>query len=90
MFRNLFREPKPGTYEELVETFDELDLNPAECSAVIFDSRDEDAPYTGWTVEVTGTNSDGEDKTFDSAGWEDQNDLRNDLKAVGLFNVTLD
>lgn len=90
MFRNVFREPKPANHEELIETFDELGLNPRECSAVIYDSRDEDEPYTGWTVEVSGTNEKGEDKTFDSAGWEDQDDLRNDLKAVGLFNVTLD
>jgi hypothetical protein len=91
MFRNLFGEPKPGTHEELVEVLDELDLNPADCSVVICDySGENEDPYDGWCAEISGENSEGAHKIFDTVAWKDQVSLRNDLAAAGLKDITVE
>lgn len=90
MFRNAFQEPKPGNRDELIETFDELDLNPAECSATVAEYPDEGEPYNGWCVAVTGEDSEGELIEFDSVAWASLDALRNDLRAVGLTRITVE
>jgi hypothetical protein len=90
MFRNFFREPKPANRAELDETFDELGLNPAECSATLMDSSGEDDPYNGWTAEVRGENDEGDSKTFDTCAWSSVDALRNDLRFAGLTDITVE
>lgn len=89
MFRNAFNEPRPSNHLEIVEAFDELDLNPAECSAIITDNSEEEAPYNGWTAEITGEDSNGEFLDFGTIAYDSQVELRNDLRAAGLTDITL-
>ncbi len=91
MFRNFFQEPKPGNHAELIETFDELGLNPATSVAIINDyTGQNDAPYDGWCAEITGEDEGGETKTFDTVAWASLGDIRNDLEAAGLTNITVE
>lgn len=91
MFRNLFQDPKPGNPDELLEVCNELDLNPAQCRVTICDySGENDDPYDGWCAEVTGEDSEGRSQTFDTIAWSSLDAIRNDLKSVGLTDITVE
>lgn len=89
MFRTLFNDPRPANHEELTEAFDELGLNPAECSAILSDNSGEDDPYDGWTAEINGTDEDGEFKEFSTVAFKSLTALRNDLTSLGLTDITV-
>ena len=51
MRRTNFGEPRPATFAQITEALLEIDLLSDDAQAIIQDSRDAMAPYTGWTAQ---------------------------------------
>lgn len=91
MYRNKFGDPRPASHAELVEALDELDASAADLTVIITDGTDtEDAPYNGWNAEISGVDNEGEMVDFGTVGYASQEALRNDLKAAGFTDITVE
>lgn len=84
MKRNTFGDPRPKGHEEMVEALDERNANPGECNAEL-SHDDVDGDYKGWSAEVR--NNESGDEIFSTLGYENREDLVNDLKAAGITDV---
>lgn len=82
MRRNSLGEPRPETIAEIAALMDELGLDAAEAQAEIFDCRDEPAPYTGWTAEISDSVT-GENRIF-TCGFPNGAALMDALTDIGI------
>lgn len=83
MKRNLFGQPQPGNYAELVEVIDEFEIDPERATVFIDNDPDEEPPFTGWTAEIVGEN----DVVINTLGWPSEDVLRGDLSTAGFTDV---
>lgn len=88
MKRNMFGEPLPATYDQIAQALDELDLPPGDATAEVFDSRDQDAPFTGWTAEIA--HSDVGEPRFTTCGFPDRTALVNGLRDLGINHIIVE
>jgi hypothetical protein len=86
MFRSTFGDPKPANLEQLQEAVAETYLDPATAQVYIEDSREESAPFTGWTAEITGDSTEDPDEmvTISTAGFAEKGDLMKALMQIGI------
>lgn len=82
MMFNIFGEPRPATFDEISQALDIVDLIPEDAQAVIQDSREEEAPYTGWVATIS--HSDTGEQSFDTHGFPDKEELIGGLEALGI------
>ena len=86
MKRNMFGEPKPKGYEEMLEALDEAGAVAAESFARI-EHNENDGDYTGWTADVMHETG---ETIFDTLGYEDKDALIADLKSLGITEIEED
>jgi len=86
MRRNFFGEPRPQSFDEIAEAICEVfgsSEDPAiTLAAQIFDSRDEEAPFTGFTAEISDAET-GE-ITLATCGFPDKEELIAGLEDLGI------
>lgn len=88
MRTNAFGEPRPATISEIVQALDIVDLMACDAQAVIHDSRDEEAPFTGWTAEIS--HADTGEGGFQTCGFADREGLIAGLEDVGIVMIVED
>lgn len=81
MKRNVFGDPQPLGFDEIMEGLIEKDWQPEACFVSV-QHDDDEPPYGGWTAEIAGDND-----IVNTLGYADKNDLMKDLKAAGLRNI---
>lgn len=82
MRRNTLGEARPETLEEIAELMAEQGLDPSDAQAEIFDCRDEPAPYTGWTAEISDSITG--DNRICTCGFPDGAALMDGLTDIGI------
>lgn len=82
MYRTSFDDPRPATRAQLLAALDEVEMLPGDASALIYDSRDEEAPFNGWTAEIS--HCDLGEPGFSTCAWPSAEALRADLSAIGI------
>lgn len=85
MFRSAFGEPKPRSFDQLLEAMDEMEVDLYMIDEVaITDSREEpeDTVWHGWTAEIR-TDA-GMDDWIQTGGWPTREALVDDLIKLGI------
>ena len=85
MRRSHFGEPRPETLDEITAALDEIDLMAADAQAQIFDSREEEPPFTGWTAEIS--HADTGEPCISSCGFADKETLIAGLIDLGIVLI---
>ena len=81
MKRNLFGDPRPANYDEIIEALDQRDADPIECNAELTFNEDE-GDYHGWSAEVRDNATGNE--VFTTLGYESKEALIRDLEAARI------
>jgi hypothetical protein len=84
MKHNMFGEPRPANYAEIIEALDETGRSGDECSADV-EYADDQGEFKGWTADVR--DSESGDSVFGTLGYADKGDLLKDLKAAGITDI---
>ncbi len=78
MKRNIFGEPRPADYDELIEAIDEKGINPTQSVAFVEEES------SGWSAELL----DGEaDASITTVAWSSLEELKQQLEAVGCQDI---
>lgn len=88
MRRTNFGEPRPATFAEITEALMEIDLLSDDAQAIIQDSREEYAPYTGWTAHIS--HADIGEPGFETCGFPDKDALIDGLGEIGIALIVED
>lgn len=84
MKRNTFGDPQPKGAAEISEALGERDIN--EPWGTISLDEESDPPFAGWSAELSGKDSDGEDidSPINTLGYPTKEALIADLEAAGV------
>lgn len=85
MKMNGLGEPRPATFDEVSEALGIVGLVAEEAQAVIFDSREDLAPYTGFTAEIS--NAEDGSQMFCTCGFPDKEALIEGLNNLGIVLI---
>jgi hypothetical protein len=85
MKRSMFGEPRPATFDEISEALDEIDLLPEAAQAQICDCRDEEAPFTGFTADIS--HADLGEPSISTCGFPDREELIAGLIDLGIVLI---
>ena len=88
MRRTNFGEPRPATFAQITEALLEIDLLSDDAQAIIQDSRDAMAPYTGWTAHIS--HADIGEPGFETCGFADKQVLIDGLIDLGIALIVED
>lgn len=77
-----FGEPRPATFDEIWHAMDMVDLLASDAQAIIRDSRNEKPPFTGFTAEIS--HSETGEQSFETCGFPDKEALIDGLEQIGI------
>lgn len=81
MKRNVFGDPQPIGHLEIMEVLYEKEWEAEDC-LVIVELVEEEAPFGGWSAEISG-----DDDFVSTLGYASKDELLKDLKACGFKGI---